>query len=507
LTSILLVLAFMFLSRIRCPEQLKTCKVGELGRIIGLDRVPEARCLRSKIAQIVDQGKTDAISEDLLHDWLGAENADDRFYYADGHVHVYHGSAANLPKRFVSREKLCLPGTTEFWINNEFGMPYMVVQGELNEKLKDILQEKIIPLLLKEHSSESIEESLRRDPKRARFVMVFDREAYDLHFFKEVWEKHRIAVLTYRKAVKDDWPTSDFAPLTTTVIGKDVTMLLAEKEYNHASCPLREIRKLCENNHQTSIVTTVLTGDTATLAGKMFSRWSQENFLRYMVHDYDLDRLAEYGVEAVNPDAEVVNPIHRQLAYQLKKTREKSARIKAQLFNKLEEKIIGDIDAIPQELAQQASLQESIEEYNRTILTISQELAQTPRKIKIKEMPLDTRYNKLKTESKKFMNLLRIIAYRAECAVANAIAPQFGRAEEEVRMLVKEMIKADADMTPDYNNHTLTVRLHTMSTPRANRAMEKLCELLNDTETIFPGSNLRLIYKTMNFQITGDQEF
>jgi hypothetical protein len=33
----------------------------------------------------------------------------------------------------------------------------------------------------------------------------------------------------------------------------------------------------------------------------MFARWCQENFFRYMHQHYNLDRLAEYGVEAV-PD-------------------------------------------------------------------------------------------------------------------------------------------------------------------------------------------------------------
>ena len=41
LESIMLTLAFMALARIKNPEQLKQCKPGELGRIIGLDRVPE----------------------------------------------------------------------------------------------------------------------------------------------------------------------------------------------------------------------------------------------------------------------------------------------------------------------------------------------------------------------------------------------------------------------------------------------------------------------------------
>lgn len=50
LESIVLTLAFMALLRIKNPEQLKQCKPGEIGRIIGLDRIPEVKCLRSKLS-------------------------------------------------------------------------------------------------------------------------------------------------------------------------------------------------------------------------------------------------------------------------------------------------------------------------------------------------------------------------------------------------------------------------------------------------------------------------
>ena len=49
---------------------------------------------------------------------------------------VYRGDEANMPKRFVSWEKLCLSGTTEYWINDQTGLPLMVITAELNEKLK-----------------------------------------------------------------------------------------------------------------------------------------------------------------------------------------------------------------------------------------------------------------------------------------------------------------------------------------------------------------------------------
>ncbi len=37
--------------------------------------------------------------------------------YIDGHVRVYNGGLTKLPKRHVSRERLCLRGTTDFWVN------------------------------------------------------------------------------------------------------------------------------------------------------------------------------------------------------------------------------------------------------------------------------------------------------------------------------------------------------------------------------------------------------
>ena len=58
-------------------------------------------------------------------------------------------------------------------------------------------------------------------------------------------------------------------------------------------------------------------------------------------------------------------------------------------------------------------------------------------------------------------------------------------------MLVKQIIQNNADLMPDYENKTLTVTLHTLSAPRYNNAAAKLAETLNQTETIFPGTDLQ----------------
>ena len=66
-------------------------------------------------------------------------------------------------------------------------------------------------------------------------------------------------------------------------------------------------------------------------------------------------------------------------------------------------------------------------------------------------------------------------------------------------MVVKQIIQSNADLTPDYNNKTLTVTLHSLSANRFNEAAAELTKLLNQTETKFPGTDLKMI-----FQITAN---
>jgi len=130
-------------------------------------------------------------------------------------------------------------------------------------------------------------------------------------------------------------------------------------------------------------------------------------------------------------------------------------------------------------------------------------------RIKLKEMSQQERYNKLKHESKMIMNIIKMIAYRAETAVANLLATFLSTkmADNEKRMLVKQIIQCHADIEPDLTNQTLTITLHTLSAPWFNDAASKLAELLTNTESIFPETNLRLIFKTHAEQTAKGKEF
>lgn len=489
---ILLLLAFMALSRIKNPEQLKKCPPGELGKLLGLDRIPEVKCLREKLSYIVSQEKAEIFERSLSKEWITDEGC--LFFYIDGHVRVYHGYLANLSKKFVSRQKLCLSGTTEYWVNDEKGLPFMVFTGQLNEKLKEAIIN-IIPALKEDTKSIVDEQALINDPDLPRFTIIFDREAYEPAFFVKLWTEHRIAVITYRKNVKDFWNENDFIQIETEVIEKNVSMLICEKQVSLSGHVFREIRKLSSSGHQTSIVTTNKKIDTSIVAGKMFSRWSQENFFRYLIEEFDFDKMVQYGTESINEEISIVNPLYSQLSYKLKKLKEKKTRVDARLLELIENNIDSDLNITGRNIKQQASLREKQTELDSQVQQAKLQRENVPSRIKLKDMPKDTRYNKLKYESKLFMNTIKMIAYRAETVLLNMIKPYYRNTEKDGRQLVQEILLSDADLYPDYENKTLTITLHALSTPRANFATEKLCLLLNETKTIYPGTQLIMFFK------------
>jgi len=492
LESIVLTLAFMALLRIKNPEQLKQCKPGELGRIIGLDRVPEVKCLRRKIDLLTRQQQATHLNTILVDSWYSGDSSQDaEFLYIDGHVRIYYGNKANLPVKYVSRQKLCLSATTEYWVNDAQGLPVMMVMGELTEKLQTVIEHQIIPELQKTIL-------LSRKPQGDNTpvcTFIFDREAYEPAFFRRLWETYKIAIITYRKNVKDKWPDECFKSIAVSVLQQIVNMQLCEQGTSLGGYWFREIRRKGETGHQTSIVTTHPTLEPNFIAGRMFGRWSQENFFRYLIEDYDFDKMVAFGIEPVDPEKEIVNPQYRKLTHQLKKLREKIQRLEARFFPLIQLAIDQPLDNLPLITIKQMEYKEKIDFFKNQEMELLNQRARLKPRLKVCQMPQQERYNKLKTESKLLMNVIRMICYRAESSVAEWIAPFLAKAENEKRMVVKQIIQSNADLNPDYEKKSLTVTLHSLSADRYNHAAAELASLLNQTETTFPSTNLKMVFE------------
>jgi prepilin-type processing-associated H-X9-DG protein len=90
LQQLFLLVAFLALCRIKCLEQLRYVTPGEWGKILGLDRIPEVKTLREKIAILSYQG-TVQWSGLLCREWMETDPRSAGVLYVDGHVRVYHG--------------------------------------------------------------------------------------------------------------------------------------------------------------------------------------------------------------------------------------------------------------------------------------------------------------------------------------------------------------------------------------------------------------------------------
>jgi hypothetical protein len=492
--SIMLSVALMYLCRIKSVEQLKHHSPGEMGKLLGLDRVAEARCMRSIIKELSDQEKSAQWNAFLAEEWIN--NEDTGIYYIDGHVQVYHGHLATLGKKHVSRQRLCLPGMMEFWVNNANGMPYFFVTGQVNEKLQQALEQGIIPQLNILTQSKITRDELLVDASLPRYTLVFDREGYSPRFFGDIWQEHRVAVITYRKNVKNLWDEAEFAHYEIETEMGTTSMQLQEKEIEIDGVSLREIRKLSSGGHQTSVITTNRKLSIILVALYMFARWTQENFFKYMRQEYDLDRIMQYGIDELDSSIMVVNREYSNLSHILKKTREKIARRKALLFSLEQENAKTELDHTGQNLNKQLKLLDDLETLAKEENEILEKRKQQPYKIAIGNMPENERYNKLKTESKHLQNIIKMICYRAETAFANMLAIYYKKKNNEIRALVKSIIFTKADLMPDNKNNLLTITLYALATKRDNNAIENICQILNDTETMYPGTDLKLVYKT-----------
>jgi len=494
LIHVLLLLGYMALARIKTIEQLQYRPAGEWGKLLGLDRIPEVRTLREKVKTLAQPEKVSEWGQTLSREWMEQEPEAAGFLYVDGHVRVYHGAQTKLPRRYVARQRLCLRGMTDYWVNDELGRPFFAISSPLTSGLLDTLRNDIVPRLLADVPGQPSDEELKANPLLHRFTLVFDREGYSPEFFLDM-RSLGVACLTYHKFPKQDWSETEFSEhIVSLPHGERVVMKLAERGTQLGNkLWVREIRKLTESGHQVSILTTNFLADIDGIAAHMFARWSQENFFQYMMQNFAIDRLVDYQLGEADATAIVVNPAYRKLESEIKSKAAKLSRMLARF---------GAI-ALPAEMeppqvatyeTEKGKLKEEIDLIQDDLAKQKTQRKETPKHMRLADLPEKERFVPLAPARKQFLDTIKMIAYRAETAMAGILRKTTSRTEE-TRALLREIFSAEADLIPDEAAGTLTVRLHHLANRSSDEAARHLAEDLNETETLYPGTNLRLVYK------------
>lgn len=499
-SSVFLSLAILALLRVKTLAGVDSIPSGELGRVIGLDRIPEVKTLRNRIAEFSEKLNIKVWASKLSKDWMEESPELSAVLYIDGHVKLYHGKNNPLPKRYVSRMRLALSGTTDYWVNDALGQPFFVINKVIDTGLIQSIKEDLLPDFNKDVPNQPTEVALQENKYLNRYMLVFDREGYSPDFFYDLWQQ-RIAICTYKKNVTDKWDENEFTQYTGKLpFGTEKTIELAERgvllqnKKSKKKIWAREIRKKSKNGHQTTIITTNYTLPILMVGLYMFARWGQENFFKYMLHEFGIDTLISYFKDKVPATTQLINPQYRALESLRKKATSKLNTIKAKFatltlkVESIEEK------QMEKYVLKKQELKEQIEEVENEVEEIKQQKKTTPRKILYEQLPENEMFENVINQRKHFLDTIKIIAYRAETALSNLIKQDMAHSDES-RVLLKQIYKTDADLMIDEQNQTLIVQIHKLAHWKDDAVLEKLCTLLNETQTKFPDSNLTLIYK------------
>ena len=507
LETIFLCVAFLALARVPSFEALRYEPPGEWGKLLGLDRIPEVRTLRAKIEQLCVEGQPiREWSATLAQEWMAAQPESAGTLYIDGHVRVYNGHLTELPRRYVARQRLCLRGTTDYWVNAMDGQPFFAVTQAADPGLLKVLEEQIIPRLLTDVPGQPSAEDLAAHPQRARFTLIFDRAGYSPEFFARCWAR-RIAVITYHKFPEEEWAADEFAVRKVRLVnGEEVELELAERGVRLKNgFWVREVRQREQDGHQTAMLTTDYERDLAGVAVGLFARWSQENFFQYMGQHYGLNRLIEYGTEPLPDTTVVVNPAWRRKDQEVRRERAVLVRRQAQ-FGALSLPALAEPEAVSVYEREKGQLLDQVQLQEKKLAQLKSERREQPRHLTLKDLPKEERFEQLRTTKKHFVDTIKLIAYRAETALVALVREKLSRADD-ARALVRQVLGSAVDLLPDPGNKTLTVRLHQLSCGAHDAVLEHLCAELTATETVYPGTELRLVFQPLRASpIPWDQE-
>ena len=504
LDSVLVLCAFMALARLQSMESLRYCAPGEWGKLLGLDRIPEVRTMRHKLRALSQDGRPAKWIEALSQRWMHQDPGSAGVLYVDGHVRVYHGQQTVLPRHHVTRQRLCLRATTDYWVNAMDGQPFFMVNQAVDPGMIEVIERDILPQLKARVPNQPEQQLLQAQPTLHRFTLVFDREGYSPQFLQRM--KHqRVACVTYHKFPGEDWSAEEFIACPVRLqSGELVAMELAERGTRLSNnLWVREVRKRTASGHQTAVITTDYCSKAPGVAGAMFCRWAQENFFRYSRQHFALDRLIEHCTDVIPDTTRLVNPAWRALDGQLRKA---NAKLSRELAGFGATAMPQDIEPRHMErwIEKKSQMQEQIEGQQSAIEELKVKRKATEHHLTFVELPEEEKFRQLRTHSKQLVDAIAMVAYRAETAMANILRPWIAR-PDEARTLLRTLYSTEADLIPDLKEQTLTVRLHHMAQKSSDLAIQKLCDELNETHTIFPRTNLRLVLKLGSGQIPRDQ--
>jgi transposase len=474
------------LLRIKRPEELKEYSPSELGRMIGLDRAPEVKTVRRKLSRMAAVARGKQLMDQLAQHRIDQDRGRIAFLYVDGHVREYYGKHP-LSKAKKAQRQVATPAATDTWVNDTEGEPLLVVTSEINATLTQILE----PIL---------QEVKGLVPEDRRITVVFDRGGYSPKLFARLIEDG-FDVMTYRKGRSRKLPRSQFHEERLKIDGKWVNYELCDRPrvrvgrlrpkrkkrvggQSSQHLWLREVRVLRDEDRQTPIFTSRTDLEAVEVAYRMFNRWRQENFFKYMAEEFALDALVEYGVDEVSEELDRPNPEWTKVDKRLRKAKAEVTRLEAELGAEAAENEEAIRPTMRGFKIAHAVLSKRLKQAKARLERLYEKRRAIPKRTPASDLAT------LKTEKKLIADSIKMAAYQVETELFGMLQNHYARCDDEGRTLLHSVFQSSARL--DLTDGELRVTIAAQSSPHRTQALAALCEQLNTNASHFPGTDLRL---------------
>jgi hypothetical protein len=486
LRTTVLSLILLALLRVKRPENLKEYSPQQLGRLLGLDRMAEVKTLRRKLTLLAKRGKGRELMNELARLRVGQDEERLAFLYLDGHIREDTGKA-ELAKAKEAQRSVATCAATDTWVHDADGAPLLVVTSEMNAGLTQVLEA-------------IVTEAKGLVPAGQRLTVLFDRGGWSPRLFARL-NALGVDIITYRKGKRRPLPRSHFRAHTVHEDGKEKTYWLCDqprvrvgrlrprrKRRRPTGEPaylwLRQITVLREDGRQTVIVTNRTDLTAVEVVVRLFRRWRQENYFKYMEAEFALDALVEYGVEEVSQEVTRPNPERKRVGKERQQARAEVLRLRAQLGAEAEANEEQRRPTMRGFKIAQARLRKQLEQAELREQELTRQLRQLPRRVPAEGVKA------LKAEKKLIVDAIKIIAYQWETALLDRLRPHYARAEDEGRTLLHAAFQSSARM--EVTEAELRITLAAQSSPHRSEALAKLCRELDAEGVCYPGSGLRV---------------
>jgi hypothetical protein len=491
LAATLLTLVFLALAGEPRAEGSTRVPPAALGRVLGLDRAPEVKTIRRKLAELAAAGKAADLVMALARRHAAARPDALGFLYIDGHARVYYGTR-QVQKTHVARLKFPAPATMETWVTGQDGDPVFMVVAEPSDSLAGELR-RLLP-------------QLRKIVGQGRRVTVcFDRGGWSPALFADITAAG-FDVLTWRKGPAPDLPAEAFTTVACTddrgraheyeLADTTVTLAISDGPRQGQTVTLRQVTRRVPARGGGTRQIHALTSRTDLPPGevcwRMSARWREENYFRYARTRFALDALDSYAVAPDDPDRMVPNPARKTAAGRIRQAEAaaqaaEAARDAALL--ELRSPAPGQAAYLTNQVIN--ALAAPVEAARRELDEADQAAAAIPARVPLGALSSDM--VRLDAEVKQITHAIRMAAYNAETALARALHGHYARAGDEAYAVIREALAVSGDIRPGPGE--LLVRLDPLTAPRRTQALAALCDQLTAAGARYPGTDLVLRYE------------